>query len=175
MMIAILSCLLVFVGILYMVGATERAKRLLLVVIVLAIVLPVIVYLFQGFKLWWLVVLGVVLLVAALWIFRFRFLKVLFSVLAAYLKVSYLMGCRLVELLTVFPPVLLPLPERLLVAIGGIAMVQSMIVIVVCLAMGSLHRGVIYCALAILVWTLLFGLLGKWRFLRKERKGLAHV
>ena len=179
MLMALLVLAVVIGGILIIVGAKKIGIKIIIGAIVLALLLPVLIAYLTSF---WteaagksriaIVVAVIVLVVVALLLNR-RLARIAWAGLVVFLKLSFRLGAWIVTAVTRFPWVLLPQPEKLVVAVLALAAVLATIAcVLVFIATGRFPW-----VWAVVPWlaALVLALVGKFRYLRAERRGLAHV
>jgi hypothetical protein len=176
-------------GMAYLFGAKQWASKLIVAGIGTAIITPVIINWFTGacFRELGLgngeettaktmmVLLAVALIVAVLiYFFRNKIISFLFVILAVYFKLSYWLAMRIIEALIRFPPVLLPQPEKIIVAVTGVLMVQTAVTVLVLIFNGTFNLSDWSLGLPFFAG-FAAALIGRFRYLRAEHRGLANV
>lgn len=174
---AILAILLVVAGLAMILGAQKFAWKLILVGVVAAVLIPVLLAFLAGFwgegKNRLVLVIVIVILLALVMLFNRTILKVAWTLSVLYVKLCFRLGVWFITTVTRFPWVLLPQPEKLLTAFLVFLALQATFMGVLL----YLSTGQFPWITVIATWLATMGLalLGRWRYLRKERQGLAHV
>lgn len=172
----ILVLALMLSGLIFMFGGRKTAGKIIITVIVLALFLPLFFqYLHAKLAvapLWSVVIISALIVIISLFLFRKKS-HIVFGLIAVCFRLSHLIGNRLVEFITRFPPAILPQPEKIIVAAGSIVF-APFIVVAVILVSTDAESGWYYFLIAPL-GTVIVVLIGKYRYLKRERRGLANV
>lgn len=179
MPMSLLVLAVVIGGILIIVGAKKIGLKIILGACILALLLPVGVAFLASFwteaagKSRLAIVVAVIVLLAVVLLLNRTLARIAWAGLAVFLKLSFRLGAWIVTAVTRFPWVLLPQPEKFLVAVLAFIAVNA-----------TLVSGLVFIGsgrfpwvwpLALWGFTFLLAIVGRWRYLRHERKGLAHV
>ena len=179
MIMALLALTVVIGAILIIVGAKKIGLKIILGACILALLLPVLVAYLASFwteaagKSRLAVVVAVIVVVAVVLLLNRTLVKIAWAGLAVFLKVAFRVATWIVTAVARFPWVLLPQPEKLVVAVLAFIAINA-----------TLVSGLVFIGTGRFLWvwvlvtwvlTIALALIGRWRYLRNERKGLAHV